>query len=318
MKMIGRVLICVSAMALAGCTSGVQQEVFDSLQQKYNTIEKENAQLKAQVEELQNTPTNILALGRELLSAGKTNDAKETLNKLIKKFPSSAEATEASKIVSDLEKKEKEVREKAEKEAREKAEKEAQKKALGFKILKESTSVSYGDLTVKFTSVSSGKVWSHDAYDDSYFYNDAERDELFVMARLSITSKDKYPSLPPIGVYKYENGRLKQIDVMRYRFARWSDYGSYLGNYHDSRNDFSHTSTVPFSNAAKVDKSTFDNYAIFVVMKKEGCFERKYDKFSTPEIRYEASSGCSMDYYLTVDDFDYKYQLIKIFNKNKM
>lgn len=318
MNKIKKIVSVFSVVVFVGCSTGVQQKDFDSLLQKCSTLEEENTQLKSQVEELQNTPTNLMASGRDLLANGNAAKAKELFNKLITKFPSSGEAVEASKIVADLEKKEKTAKEKAEKEAREKAEKEAQKKALGFKILKESTSVSYGNLTVKFTSVSSGRRWIHDAYDDRWHYNDAERDEVYVMARISITSKSKYPKLPPIGVYKYEDGALYLLEVMDYEFARWEDYGSYLGNYADYRNDFSHTSTIPFSNAARISKNTFNNSAIFVVMRKKGVFERKNERFSTPEVSYKASTFNSMDYTLHVDDFDTKYQLVKIFNKNKM
>lgn len=316
-KKVGRSVLLLALISFWGCT-GVHQDSYDSLQQKYDSLEEENAQLKSQVEELQNTPANLLASGRDLLASGDTYKAKGLFNKLINKFPSSEEAVEASRIVADLEKKEKDALEEAEKEAREKAEKEAQKQALGFKVLKESSTVSYGDLTVKFTSVTSGKRWTHDAYENRYFYHDAERDEMFVMARISITSKSKYPSLPPIGVYEYKDGSLHLLEVMEYKFARWKDYGTYLGNYADYGNDFCHTSTVSFSNAATIDKDTYNNSAIFVVMKKEGVFERKYDKYSRPEVSYEASSYSSMDYFLGVDDFDSKYQLVKILNKNKM
>ena len=305
-------------LLVVGCTSGVKQEAFDSLQMEYTKLEVEAKGLRATVEELQNTPTNLMATANEQLKSNKKTEAIATLHKLVNKYPSSTEAKEASRIIAEEEKKEREAREKEERERREAIKKEEQKKALGFKILKENSNVSYGYLDVKFTSVTSGKRWTFDSYDDRYFYRDAERDEIFIIARMSIKSSDKYPKLPPVGVYEYRGGFLHQLEVMDYKFARWQDYGSYLGNYADYGNDFSHTSTIPFSNAATIKKSDFDNSAIFVVMKKEGVFERTYDKYSNPEISYKTTSYSSMKLTLTVDDFDNDYQLIKIFNKGKL
>lgn len=304
-----KVLLGLSLIALLASCNSVSREEYDALL-------KENQQLKAQVEELQNTPTNLLALGQELLAKDRNDTAKVVLNKLITKFPSSPEATEATNIVSKLEKAEKEAREKAEKEAREKAEKEAQKKALGFKVLKESSSASFEDITINFKSVSTGKRWISDAYDDEWHYRDAEKDETFVLARLSITSKSKNPKLPPIGVYYYSDGKLMLLDEMKYSFARWAGYGEYLGNYADYGNDFAHTSTISFSNAATIKKSYLDG-ALFVVLKKTGCLERYESRFSNPPVGYP-SKGSNMATILTVDDFDSQYHLVKIFNKNKM
>ncbi|MBO4587502.1 MAG: hypothetical protein J5711_01195 [Bacteroidales bacterium] len=283
---------------------------------EYEALQKENQALKEQVEELQNTPTNLLALGHELIANNRNDSAKVVLNKLIKKFPSSPEASEAEGIVNKIEKAEKEAREKAEKESKEKAEKEAQKRALGFKILKESTNITFDNNTANIKSISMGKRWVSDAYDDSWHYQDAEKDEIFVLTKLSITSKDKDPKLPPIGVYSYSNGKLVKLSEMSYRFSRWAGYGEYLGNYADYGNDFAHTSTISFSNAAAIKKS-YQNEVIFVVMKKTGCLERHASILSNPPVGY-VSNGSDMASNLTVDDFDSQYQVVKIFNKNKL
>lgn len=103
---------------------------------------------------------------------------------------------------------------------------------------------------------------------------------------------------------------------MKYSFARWSGYGEYLGNYADYGNDFAHTSTISFSNAATIKKS-YQNDVIFVVIKKTGCLERLASRLSTSPVGY-VSSGNDMASILTVDDFDSQYQVIKIFNKNKL
>ena len=122
--------------------------------------------------------------------------------------------------------------------------------------------------------------------------------------------------LPPIGIYRYKDGKLFLVSEMGYKFARWKSYGHYLGNYADYSNDFAHTSTIPFSNAAEIKKDD-QNDVLFVVVRKKGCFERVDLGFSNPEVGY-ASSGSNMATILSVDDFDSEYSLVKVFNKNKM
>lgn len=276
--------------------------------EEYEALKKENQALKEQVEELQNTPTNLLALGYELIANNRNDSAKIVLNKIIKKFPSSTEASEAEGIITKIET--------AEKEAKEKVEKEAQKRALGFKILKESANISFDNNTANIKSVSIGKRWIFDAYEDEWHYKVAEKDEIYVLAKLSISSKDKDPKLPPLGVYSYSDGKLVKLSEMSYRFARWAGYGEYLGNYADYGNDFAYTSTILFSNAATIKKS-YQNEVIFVVIKKTGCLERHASRFLSPPVGY-VSNGSDMASILTVDDFDSNYQVVKIFNKNKL
>lgn len=293
-------LIIVVALFITSCNnSGVKQSDYDKLQVELTECRKT-------VEELQNTPQVRLTNGQQYLANNDIVNAKQELNALIEKFGGTEEAKKAQSVLADIEKQEKE-----------KKEAEERKKTLGFKALSENMSIIVGDVTAKFTTVTTGNRWNFDNYGTESWGRNAERGDIFVLAKLSITSKSKDPQLPPISVYKIDNGQLSLLGTMGYKFARWRDYGAYLGNYSDYGNDFAHSETIPFSCGVTISKNDFDNKAIFVVVKKKNCFNRNYDRFSNPPVSYQSSS-CGIKSTLTVDDFDNDYVVVKVFNKNKL
>lgn len=287
------------ALLTASCNSGVEQSEYDKLKAELN-------QCKNTVEELQNTPQVRLSKGQQYLSNNDIENARKEFSALIEKFSETDEAKKANSLIADIEKQEKE-----------KKEAEERKRTLGFKVLTENSSVNVNDVTVKFNSVTTGQQWVFDNYGREWRYRSAERGEKYILAKISISSDDKNPNLPPIGIYKMSNGILSLIGTMGYEFSRWDDYGSYLGNDHDFKNDFAHTKTIPFSLGLSVSNESLDNNAIFVVIKKENCFYRNSDRFGRPPVSYK-SSGCNLKSTLSVDDFDKDYVLVKIFNKNKL
>ncbi len=287
------------ALLTASCNNGVEQTEYDKLK-------AELTECKETVEELQNTPQVRLSNGQQYLSKNDIINAKKEFNALIEKFGETEEAKKAKSLIAEIEKEEK-----VKKEA------EERKRTLGFKVLKENSSVIAGDVTVKFNSVSTSGNFIFDRYDDSWRYRDAERGEIYVLANVSVSSKIKEPKLPPISVCKIENGVLSLIGTLEYRFYRWEDYGSYLGNDADYGNDFAHTSTIRFSCGLSISKEDINNSAVFVVVKNENCFYRNTDRFGNPPVSY-SSSGCNLKSTLIVDDFDKDYVLVKIFNKNKL
>lgn len=292
-------LIIVVILLTVSCNSGVDQHEYDKLK-------AELAECRKIVEELQNTPQVRLSNGQQYLSKSDIENAKKELNTLIEKFGGTEEAAKAKSLIADIEKEERKAKEA-----------EERKRTLGFKVLKESSSVDVGEVTVKFNSVSTGKSFVFDRYDDSWRYRDAERGEIYVLANVAISSNIKEPKLPPISIYKIEDGKLNLIGALEYRFYRWEDYGSYLGNDADYGNDFAHTSTIRFSCGLPIPKEYINDNVIFIVIKKENCFHRTADRFSNPPISYTAS-GCNSKSVLSVDDFDNDYALVKIFNRNKL
>ena len=100
-------------------------------------------------------------------------------------------------------------------------------------------------------------------------------------------------------------------------FARWDDYGSYLGNYADYNNDFSKVNTVKFKIGAQVSNEVVKKPFV-LVMKKENVLKRTYDKYSNPEISY--TGAATFEYTLSIDAFkdDGGYVAIKRFNFEKL
>ena len=287
------------ALLVSSCNNGVEQS-------EYNKLKAELTECKKTVEELQNTPQVRLSNGQHFLIKNDFANAKKEFNDLITKFAGTDEAQKAKSLLADIEKQE-----------QEKKEEEEQKRTLGFKILKENTSVNAGSVTVRFNSINTGQQWVFDNYGDEWRYRSAERGEKYVLSKVSISSDNKDPELPPIGVYRMTNGALSLIGTMSYEFSRWDDYSSYLGNDHDFKNDFAHTKTISFSLGLSVSNESINNEAVFVVVKKENCFYRSTDRFGNPPVSYK-SSGCNLKSTLTVDDFDKDYVVVKIFNKNKI
>jgi hypothetical protein len=173
----------------------------------------------------------------------------------------------------------------------------------------------FGDLTLKFSSISIGKRWTFDSYGSEYHYRDAVRGSKYVLTKVYITSESNNPNLPPILVYKLENGLLSLLGCQSYEFRRWKDYGSYLGNYADYGNDFAHSKTIPFNLGLQVSEEELNSFPIFVVMQKDGCFNRQKNSYGNPEIAYE-KSFCDYKESLSVDDFEENYHLLKVFNSN--
>ena len=286
---------------LAGCNNnnGPKQEDYDKLQ-------AELTECKKNVEELSNTPQMRLANGQKFQAGNDFTNAKKEFKELIEKFPGTAEAQKASTLISEIEKVE-----------LEKKLAEERKKTLGFKAIKENTSLKIGELTINFNSVNTGGQWVFDNYGSEWRYRSAERGEIYILSKVSISADTKNPSLPPISVYKMLNGSLTLIGTMGYEFSRWKDYGTYLGNNADFGNDFAHTKTISFSCGLSISKTDIDDEAVFVVVKKANCFYRSEDRFGNPPVSY-SEGDCGIKSNLTVDDFDKDYYLVKVFNKNKL
>ena len=130
------------------------------------------------------------------------------------------------------------------------------------------------------------------------------------MAKISISSEINNPILPPILVYHMIDGELKYLATLEYKFQKWKDYGSYLGNYADYNNDFSHSKTVSFSCGVELSNEKLKSGKIYIVTKKQGCFTRENVTFGNPPVVYKEGS-CKPKKVLKVEDFENEYVLIK-------
>ena len=293
---LGTLSLC---LLFTSCSSGVSNS-------EYKKIKAELEECRKTVEELKNSPQVRLSNIQQYLANNDFENAKKESNSLNEKFSQSDEARKATSLIEEFEKKEK-----AKKEA------EERKKALGFKVLIEKNSVTVGDVQLNFNSVNTGDRWTFDRYGREYHYYGAERGNVFILANVAISSEIKEPKLPPVAVYKISNGSLELIDKLGYRFSKWEDFGTYLGNNSDYGNDFSHTKTISFSMGLSISQSDLKNEILFVVVKNENCINRSTNRFENPPVSY-ASGNCAIKSTLTVYDFDNDYVLVKIFNKNKL
>lgn len=264
---------------------------------EYDRLRKELAETKKANEELQKTPQIRLTRGQECIAKNDFISAKKELGVLIEKFNGTAEAKKAQTLLVEIEKQEKAIKET-----------EERKKALGFKILKEKTTITIDNITLKFKSVSTGTKWTCD-YDknDYYRYKTAERGNTFVLANVSITSKVKKSKIPLISVYRLSNGSLTLIGTMQRAFLYDPDGST------ETKRDFKYVSTVVFSQALEISKEILTKEAVFVVVKKENCSKYEWGYYLD-----SSTDGCKIKSTLTVDDFDKDYALIKVLNKNKL
>lgn len=295
-----RITLLIFALSLFGCNSG------GPTKEQYDKLQKELDDCKKTVADLQNTPQQRLAEAQKFFAEKNYSSAATHFQELIDKFPGTDEAKTATTTLSEIK-----LLQQQQKEAEEK------KKTLGFKVLTESSKVKVGDVQLSFASIATAGQYTFDRYGDEYRYRDAERGNKFVVARVSITADTKNPDLPPISVFKMSGGQLSLIGTLEYKFVRWEDYGSYLGNDADYGNDFAHTSTISFSCGLQVPNSDLDDEAVFVVVKNTNCFARNTNRFGNPPVSYVEGS-CNVKQTLTLDDFDNGYTVVKIFNKGKL
>jgi hypothetical protein len=114
-----------------------------------------------------------------------------------------------------------------------------------------------------------------------------------------------------------QNGVLNLLGTLEYRFVRWEDYATYLGNNADYGNDFAHTKTIRFSAGIQVSNDDINDKAVFLVIKKVNCFTRRNDRFGNPPVSY-VEQECGARQQLGIDDFEKEYEVVKVFNQNKL
>lgn len=263
--------------------------------------------LQKQVMELSYPANQRLDNINKLIKAGDLDAATAEIDDLVALFPKSNEAQQENSL-----------RTKIEKLHQAKIEEEKRIKALGFKVLKDNMSVSFGDVKASFSGFQTAKTFTFDSYDDNYRYFQADKNQKYISASMSITSSSSNPKLPQCAVY-FVNGDVLEYSYTTFitRFARWDDYGSYLGNYADFNNDFSKVNTVRFKIGAEVKDENLKRPFV-VVLKKEGVLERKYEQFSTPEISYSGYASFASTLTLADVGESGQYAVVKRYNFDKL
>lgn len=305
------------AASLTACGPAAPSEEITSeinrLKQENETLKSANSKLEAaqsklqkQVEELQQTPEVLLAKVEELLFKGEIDNTAALTDTMKTRFGDTPQLKRALAAVAKA---------KAEEERKLALAKELE--ARGFYAVKTNMTPVTGPNTLKVESLKQGKRWIFDYRNDGeYHYREAEREHSFVLMNATVHSKENDPDLPDVGIYVIDGKEMRRVDTFRYEFRRWQSYGTFIGLYHDHKNDFAHTPSVPFNAAASI--STEDLKKPFaIVATDKNCHERG-DVIGQPDIRYSARYDCAGKSTLTIDDFKLgDYKVVSFFNKPK-
>lgn len=296
---------CLSSCNLSSDTSDRIAEVEKMYQDSLSLLRNELKDAKAQIEILSFPADQRLQKAKDLLEAGELDKAFKEIEALRKIFPNSSEATNSVSLLTRID----ELKEAKRKE-------EERIKALGFKALSVSQNVTIGENKISFSNCKIGLKYIHDVYPtysgSEWREHTADKGSSYISFNMDITSSSKDPNIPTIAFYSVEGGKLMHETTFWVNFARWSDYGCYLGNEPDLKNDFSKVNTVKFRVGAQLEDSYFKKPYI-VVLKKSNTLSRHYDRFENPPVSYSGNA----DYpgTLRIDDFkDGQYVALKIAN----
>lgn len=246
----------------------------ESLRAEITAAQGKIAELEQENRTLKETPHVFLTQVRKAVDDGDEDAAKKALESLTSRYADSSEA-EIGRIIFQ---KMVDAREAREKEERRLA-------ALGIKAVPVKVTFTGDDSTVTLQSAQIAGQWRFNDHGNEYEYRSAERDSRYITARVAYSSKSKDPKLAPLIVYASNGGELKRLGVMGFEFVRWENYATFLGNYHDSGNDFAHTASIKFSMGLQVQSEDISK-PLYIVASSIGCAERNSDRFGNPPVSY--------------------------------
>ncbi len=276
-----------------------------ALQQENDRLKAEIASLKEQVADLGQSPQVLLGRVQDLVKSERLDEAQAVATKLEQRYGPDGQAKTAKAGVAQLQ---------AKLEARK--EQAKQLEARGFYALKPASSVAVDGFIIKVDSLSMGNRWVFNSHDSQYNYRDVERGNRFVLLKTTLQNTDKSldPNLPDIAIYAIEGKEMRRIAAMEYEFVRWSSYGSYIGLYHDFKNDFAHSAAIPFSAAASIDEDVAKK-PFAVVATGHFCHSRG-KQIGQPEVVYRKKYDCSSKAILSTEDFNGgQYRVIAFMNR---
>jgi hypothetical protein len=281
----------LAALSLAACKPSTQGA--DGAQaRELARLRAEVARLREETAQLRLSPAVLALEVDNAIRAGNEEKALAAYKELADTFPVASETSEMHKRLAAFV-------------AQRRAQEEEEKRiaSQGLKALPIAAAVVQGDTQLTLTSLSVVRRWIFDSWGDGWRFLDAEKDRKMLVARMNISSKAKDPSLFGLAAYVADGQKLKRIGQLRYRFARWSSYGAFLGTQADYRNEFSHAWKIPFTAGVSVTEQDLKNRPIFLVATSEGCNQRNYDRFGQPPVFYTPQDCKSLKATLTPDDF---------------
>ena len=169
--------------------------------------------------------------------------------------------------------------------------------ALGFKYFSDNTSGKIDNIHYTFSNFSFGRTFTSDYCPDvnEYSYSTSDKDNVYLLASLSLFSKDKNALFPWISLFILKDGKLKNVSNVMHEFATWTSYGAKIGNYDDDTHDFYKVNTIKYKIAAEITKEESKQVLFLIINKTEETIDN-----------------------LTVEDVKNKCIVVKIMNKNKI
>lgn len=304
--------LLVALLLLLGC--GVDKKEHEAVVSQKKALEKDIdslttltqkqrlliAEMRDSIDLLLYPADQRLEQAKREIAEGEYGQALEELMDLKKIFPNAQEAQAAELLIESINAK-----------MEEKRKEEERIRALGFKALPQHLTVEIGYNKIAISNISIGNTFVFDSYGDRYFYRDADRGNKYVTMAMAVTSTSHDPDLPQLALYTIQGDQMNYEGSFKTEFARWEDYGTYLGNYHDSHNDFAKVSTVKFKLGLQVSEDILRRpYAI--VVKKENGLTSSYDRYENPPKSYIGS--VSYPSTLHIDDFSDEYVVVKLSN----
>lgn len=171
-------------------------------------------------------------------------------------------------------------------------------KALGYKAFKDNPTVKFDNVTYSFSGFTYGRTFTFEYVLDvnEYSYEVADKNCTYILASLSISTKENYASNPNVYACEIVDGKLKELDDFRIEYATYNTYGASIGNYSETSHDFSKVSSVKYKMAAQIPQSYTNKPIVIIVRKTSGYLSRE----------------------ISIDEVRENYEVVKILNRNRL
>lgn len=153
-----------------------------------------------------------------------------------------------------------------------------------FRTLK---AIDIGEIKMSFRKIEKTEKWVFDRRQIEWSVVEPDKDAFYVVVDHEVTSKESNPTLPMLVVYFLDKeGNVVFEGDMKTRFYKWGDYGSYIGNYADTGNDFAKRNTIRFSTGIEIKDNDGVDRAILIGLLRRPCLVRTYNRFDRPPVAY--------------------------------
>lgn len=172
------------------------------------------------------------------------------------------------------------------------------------------------DVELRIRRVRIADSWAFDRYRNRYHYRESDKDKKFLVVDVDITSEEKNPVLPEFVVHRIkDDGSFESLGGLELRYFRWQDYGSYLGNHHDFRNDFAKRDTVRFTAGRQVDMDDLYDPVVLGVSTLK-CLSQRYERFDRPPLSWH--SGCRHGDLEDPSLYLWDFYIVRVFTEDEI